>query len=233
MEYSATYPVLKVTHMNAFMNKYSLLWAIIVTVFLGSCSSPSILITSNKHYFPLHQSRIMTVGVIKDDNDSIRISIEKNISAELEGLGYNAVSALEQFGHGGLANLDQHETYVKLCNEGIDAIIVVALIDKAKEKQFRTHRSYAYTNSYYYNRIWNYKNIQADLVDSNQNMKTDYFWEAILFNLSTLEVGCTIQSSSFSSPENKIAGQFDKQIVRKMVKEKVLKKQNIEKLKAF
>ena len=175
----------------------------------------------------------MTVGVIKDDNDSIRISIEKNIAADLKGLGYNAVSALEEFGHGRLAKLDQQETYLKLCNEGIDAIIIVALIDKTKEKQFRTHRSYAYTNAYYYNRIWNYKNIQADLVDSSRNMKPDYFWEAILFNLSTLEVGCTIQSSSFSSPENEIASQFDKQIVRKMVKEKVLKKQNIEKLKPF
>ena len=206
---------------------------IIASAVLNSCISPSIRITSNKHHFPLNHSRIMTVGIIKDDNDSIRISIEKNITTDLEGIGYNAVSALEAFGPGGLANLDQAETYQKLCNQGIDAIIVVALIDKTKEKQFRTHRSYSYSDAYYYNRIWNYKSIQADLADNNLNVKTDYFWEAILFNLSTLEAECTIQSSTFNSPENEIASQFDKQIVRKMIKEKILKKQEVKALKPF
>jgi hypothetical protein len=175
----------------------------------------------------------MTVGVIKDDNDSIRISIEKSITADLKGIGYDAVSALEEFGPKGLANLDQQETYLKLCNEGIDAVIIVALIDKTKEKQFRTQRSYAYTNTYYYNRIWNYKNIQADLVYKDLTVKSDYFWEAILFNLSTLEVECTIQSSFFSLPENKIASQFEKQVVKKMIKEKILRNQNVKPLKPF
>ena len=215
------------------MKKYSSLLIIIAAAVLTSCSSPYILITSNKYHFPLNHSRIMTVGVIKDDDDSIRIGIENIIMADLKAIGYNAVSALEEFGPKGLANLDQQETYLKLCNQGIDAVIVVALIDKTKEKQFRTHKSYAYPDTYYYNRIWNYKNIQADLVDKNPSLKSDYFWEAILFNLSTLEAECTIQSASFSSPENEIASQFEKQVVRKMIKEKILKKQNIKKLKPF
>ena len=175
----------------------------------------------------------MTVGVIKDDNDSIRIRVEESITADLKGIGYDAVSALEEFGPTGLANLDQQETYLKLCNDGIDAVIIVALIDKTKEKQFRTQRSYAYPETYYYNRIWNYKNIQADLVDKNFTVTGNYFWEAILFNLSTLETECTIQSASFSSMEDKIASQFEKQVVKKMIDEKILKKQNIKKLKPF
>jgi hypothetical protein len=64
-------------------------------------------------------------------------------------------------------------------------------------------------------------------------VQSDYFWEAILFNLSTLEAECTIQSPSFSSRENKIDGQFEKQIVRKMIKEKILRTQNIKRLKPF
>lgn len=206
---------------------------IIATVLLTSCSSPYILITSNKYHFPLAHSRIMTVGVIKDDNDSIRIRIEKNITADLNAIGYNAVSALEEFGPKGLANLDQQETYLKLCNKGIDAVIIVALIDKTKERQFKTQRSYAYPDTYYFNRIWNYKNIQADLGDKDFTVKSDYFWEAILFNLSTLEAECTIQSSSFSLSESEVAGRFEKQIVKKMIKEKILKKQNIKRLKPF
>jgi len=215
------------------MKKFSSLLIIIATMFLTRCSSPNILITSNKYHFPLNHSKIMTVGVIKDDNDSIRIRMEKSITADLKGIGYEAVSALEEFGPKGLANLDQQETYLKLCNEGIDAVIIVALIDKTKEKQFRTQRSYAYAETYYYNRIWNYRNIQADLVDKNFTVTGTCFWEAILFNLSTLETECTIQSKSFSLPEDKIANQFEKQIVKKMIEEKILKKQNITNLKPF
>ena len=219
--------------MNAFMKKYSSLLITIISVLFTSCSSPSILISSNKYHIPLDHSRIMTVGIIKDDNDSIRICIEKSITADLKAIGYDAVSALEEFGPKGLVNLDQQETYLKLCKQGIDAVLIVALIDKTKEKQLRNLRSYAYTNTYYFNRIWNYKNIQADLVDKNSSVKGDYFWEAILFNLSTLEAECTIQSSSFSSPENKISSHFEKQVVKKMIKEKVLKNQNANPLKPF
>lgn len=175
----------------------------------------------------------MTVAVIKDDTDSIRLHIEKSIMADLKSIGYNAVSALEEFGAKGLTNLGQEETYIKLCNQGIDAVILVALIDKTKEKQFRTQKSYAYTDRYYYDRIWNYKNIQADLTDSNFAVKSEYFWEAILFNLSTLEAESTIQSVSFHLSENKTAGQFEKQVVKKMIKERILKKQDIKTVKGF
>ena len=215
------------------MKKYGSFLFIIAAVFLAGCSSPYILITTNKYHFPLYHSKILTVGVIKDDNDSIRMHIEKSITADLRAIGYGAVSAFEEFGPKGLANMDQQETYLKLCNQGIDAIIVVALIDKTKEKQIRTQRSYKYTDSYYYDRIWNYKNIQADLTNKNSTLNSEYFWEAILFNLSTLEAECTIQSTTFSVSGYKIAGLFEKQLVEKMIKEKILKKQNIKKLKPF
>ena len=215
------------------MKRYSSLLIIIAAGFLAGCSSPYILITTNKYHFPLYHSKILTVGVIKDDNDSIRVRIEKGITADLKAIGYDAVSALEEFGPKGLANLDQQETYLKLCRQGIDAIIIVALIDKTKEKQFKTQRSYTYPDTYYYNRIWNYKNIQADLVDKDSTLKSDYFWEAIFFNLSTLEAECTIQSATFSVSDNKIAGMFEKQVVKEMIKEKILKKQNIKRLKPF
>jgi hypothetical protein len=175
----------------------------------------------------------MTIGVIEGDNDSIQKCIEKSITADLKNIGYSAVSALEEFGPKGLSGLGQQKTYLKLCNLGIDAVIIVTLIDETREKQFRTRKSYAYPDNYYYSRIWNYKNIQADLTDKKSNMKSGYFWEAILFNLSTLEAECTIQSSFFKSPDNSVADQFEKQVVKKMIKEKILKMQDVKTLKPF
>jgi hypothetical protein len=175
----------------------------------------------------------MTLGIIKADSDSMRVRVEKSITDDLKNIGYNAVSAFEKFGAKGLSNLGEQETYRKLCTEGVDAVIVITLIDRTKENHFRTQKSYVYPDNYYYDRILNYKNIQADLSENTPAIQDRYFWEAILFNLGTLEAECTIQSSSFRSPEKNTEGQFEKQVVKKMIKEKVLKKQNVKTLKAF
>jgi hypothetical protein len=117
-------------------------------------------------------------------------------------MGYIAVSALEEFGAGGLANLGQENTYLKLCNEGIDAVIVVAIVDNNKENHLSSRKSNTYPDNYYYDRIWNYKNIQADLAGENRGEHENYFWEAILFKLNTREAECTIQSRAFTSITN-------------------------------
>lgn len=215
------------------MKRLRLLLLFAIPVLLSGCSSSHILIASNKYHFPLNHSKIMTVGVLKGDNDSSRLHVERIISSDLQALGYSAVSAFDEFGPNGLANLSHEETYRQLCGRGIDAVIVVALIDKNKEKQFKTKRSYTYPDNYYYDRIWNYKNIQADLSVHTRQPEGTYFWEAILFNLSTLEAECTIQSPAFTSPDYNMAHEFEQLLVEKMLREKILKRQNIPALKPF
>src|SRR5213592_3811562 len=98
---------------------------VIFTTFLAiGCSSTHVLISSSRYHSPLNHSKIMSVAVIRDDNDTLRRSVEKNITLELQKIGYSAVSALEEFGAGGLANLGQEKTYLKLCSQGIEAVIV-------------------------------------------------------------------------------------------------------------
>jgi hypothetical protein len=215
------------------MKRLRLLLLVTITTLFFGCSSSHILITSNKYHFPRNHSKIMAVGVIKVDNDSTRLHIERNLSLGLTGLGYNAVSAFEEFGPGGLAKLGKEETYLKLCNQGIDAVIIVTLIDKSKENQFRTRKHYTYPDNYYYDRIWNYKNIQADLSNNSSGKQSTYFWEAILFNLRTLEAECTIQSRSFTSIAYSKADEFEKLLIKTMLKEKILQRQNYPLLKPF
>jgi hypothetical protein len=175
----------------------------------------------------------MTVGVIKGDNDSSRLYIETSLSVDLDGLGYHAVPAFEAFGRAGLSNLGQERTYLKLCNEGIDAVIIVTLLDKAKERQFKTTKPYAYPDNYYYDRVWNYKNIQADLSNYDKGLKGAYFWEAILFNLNTLEAECTIQSPTFTSFDQAKIKEFEKLLIKTLLKEKILIRQKKPALKPF
>jgi hypothetical protein len=180
----------------------------------------------------------MVVGIIKDSGVALRSQMEAHLVNDLKNLGYSAVSALSEFGKGGLANLEQEETYIKLCNKGIDAVITVALLDGKKEKFYVPARVKYYSNLYYYNRIWNYQIIQADLISPKEQYEesTQYTWESILFDLQTLSPVYTAQTKSFDPASTEtMAHEYGKLIVANMVKNKVLVKKSFfeEPLKAF
>jgi hypothetical protein len=195
-------------------------------VILYGCTSTHVItIWKAQHFSPVNYKNILVVGIIKNENDSLRQEIEKHFVIELEGLGYHAVSALHEFGPKGLANLGEEETYIKLCNKGIDVVITIALIDKRKEIKSKSHKATGYPGKYYYDRIWNYKNIQAEFANG-YSANVDCFWETILFDLAALEPQCTIQTRLFnaSAAESK-SNELLKQVIQKMLKEKILKKQ--------
>ncbi|MDP4261269.1 MAG: hypothetical protein Q8941_01950 [Bacteroidota bacterium] len=192
----------------------------------SGCRSPRITTAwKADHAAPLKYSKIVVVGITKGGDDSLRVQVERYFALALNNLGYKAVSAVVEFGPKGLANLGEVDTYRKLCNDGIDVVMTFALIDGNKEPRQKYRKIYGYPSNYYYNRIWNYKNILADMTGDN-NTGDRYFWESILFNLNTLEAECTIQTRSFKDIRlAKRTHEFQMQVIQKMIREKVLEKQ--------
>ena len=191
---------------------------------IAGCSPPRIYTAWQKHSLPADYTRILSACIIKDKDDSIRTSLERNMCTDLEQLGYTTSSLIRDFGPKGFTDLGQEATYLKLCTQGIDAVFLITLIDKSKEKQFISKKNQVFPERYYYNRIWNYKNIQADFTTENQTASPGYFWEAILFNLSTLETECVIQSATFYSLNENNVSDFEKKSIQKMIKGKILGK---------
>ena len=66
------------------MKKLKKLMIIFTVLFAVGCSSTQILISSSRYHSPVSHSKILAVAVIKDDNDTLRRSIEKNITLELQ-----------------------------------------------------------------------------------------------------------------------------------------------------
>src|SRR6266513_3166871 len=95
-------------------------------IILSGCTLTHVVTTwKPQHFSRVNYNNILVVGVIKNENDSLRREIEKHFVVNLEELGYHTVSALHEFGPKGLANLGEEETYIKLCNKGIDAVITI------------------------------------------------------------------------------------------------------------
>jgi len=172
-------------------------------------------------------NQVLVVAILPDEDSVLRKQIETETITNLKYLGYPALSALDHFGAKGLANMGEEDTYIKLCNSGIDFVLTIALLPKTKEKYHGNEGSLMYPGSYYYNRIWNYQNVQANNIINS----SEYFYESILFDLASLRPLTVLRTPIFDKPEKmKISNELTKRLIRKMLKEKILTKQVTSKL---
>ena len=215
------------------MKAIGLIILIYIPCLFSSCSSSKIVSSWKTTNSSREYKKIMVVGIIKDTNNVLRRKMETHLVNDLKNIGYYAVSALDEFGEGGLAGLEQEATYIMLCNKGIDAVITIALLDRTKEKFYVPARVKYYSNLYYYNRIWNYNTIQADL-NSSTSLKGEYeetiqfSWESILFDLQSLSPVYTVQTKTFDPTSTEtMAHEYGKMIVDNMVKKKVIEKKGL------
>lgn len=202
---------------------FACLWLVV----LSSCSSQRIVTTwKSNHVETLGYKRILVVAILPDKDIALREKTENSFVSTLEQTGYKTGSALKEFGAKGLSNSGQENTYLKLYNSGYDAVLTVALIRKTKQNFHRPGQAYIHPNSYYYNRIWEYKNIQAEDTSFENAGEPEYFWETILFDLSSLEAACTVRTQPFAKDkEQETNDNLAKRIIRKITREKVLQKQ--------
>ena len=68
------------------------------------------------------------------------------------------------------------------------------------ETQNSGRSQYLHPNSYYYNRMWNYKKMQTGLNYSKPGTK--YFWETIMFDLLTLQAIGMVRTLPFPNYQN-------------------------------
>lgn len=213
---------------------------LLIVLLLGGCSSSSIVTKwQDKSLVERKYRKILVVGILNDSLVDLRRNMEDHVISELKALGYETVSALEEFGVGGLLKLEQEATYITLCNKGIDAVISIALLDKNKQRHDLPSSVNTYSSQYYYNRIWSYKAMQAQqtVALGVTHHAEQFLWEALLFDLSTLTPAYSAQTKTFNTASLYSAvHQYGKMFVAKMLKLDVLSKQPVKKeqeLKAF
>ncbi|MGZ8558139.1 MAG: hypothetical protein ACXWWC_07400 [Chitinophagaceae bacterium] len=186
-----------------------------------SCCSSRHIVTVWKA-FPVYQKgfkQVLVVAILPEKDSVLKKQIENEVARNLINLGYPAISALETFGAKGLSNMEEETTYIKLCTSGIDLVLTIAFMNQSKDKYNPGKVSLLYPGSYYYKRIWNYKNTMA----AEKNDSSDFFYESILFDLASLQPISVFRTPPFDESENiKISNDLTKNLLRKMLKEKIL-----------
>jgi hypothetical protein len=204
---------------------------LMLILLLGGCSANRTVTNwKTQHIAPSAYHRIMVVAILPDEDSLVRDNIETSFSTALSNLGYNTVTALSEFGRTGLRDLGEDETYIKVRDRGIDAVVTVALVNKTREISNVPAAAHNYRNNFYFNRIFQYKD---NLTQPGTNTRNEqYYWECLLFDISKLEASIAVQTIPSSKPAQlKMGNDLARRLIRKMAKEKTLKKQKP--LKAF
>ncbi len=172
----------------------------------------------------------MVVAILPDEDSVVREQIETSFRTALLNMGYNTVTAISEFGRTGLRDLGEDETYKKIHGRGIDAVVTVALVNRTKETSSLPVAAHSYRNNFYFNRIFQYKDNLTQ--PGNNSPNEEYYWECLLFDLNKLEASISVQTSPSAKPAQlKMGDQLARHLIRRMAKEKTLKKQKP--LKAF
>ena len=198
---------------------------IFTSFIITGCTSRYInTVWKNDHAFPGKYNKIMVAAIVNNKDTAFRRAIEEHFKQTLESMGYVTVSALAEFGPSGLKYLGQEDTYIRLCNKGIDAIMTVALMDKEKISNAEPHMSYAQPVKYYYNRIWHYKELQEQEPVAGSDSLLKYSWEMILFDLSTLQPHYIAQTKTIEGTlHQSLQDEFWNAFAKKLHKDRFLK----------
>lgn len=192
--------------------------------FLLSCSTNRVTFYKNKNALPKSHDKIMVVSILPDT--SLASAIDNYYLSSLNNLGYNTTTGVEEFGRGIAAKLNDEQTYIKLNKKGIDALLIVVVLEEKYKANLDASRLIKDPGTFYYQRIADYykKKLAQSLAEYNQHVQTKVFMESVFIDLSTLEPLFSINTKLFSSGSPILAQEKSKMIINKMLKLKVLKK---------
>ena len=218
------------------MNKIK--WSALGLIFLLAGCSTSRITSSWKaeNAVAKKYNKIMVLGLIREADRSIQENMENHLVGDLQALGYNAVSSLKEYGPKAFDKLDEDDAVNALKNSGIDAVLTIVLLDKAKERKYVPGNLYYSPYGYYYNRFWGYRVALYHRIYETGYYTTDtrYFWESNLYDMATQKLIYSVQTQSFDPASSESMGhEYGQMIVKDMVKNNVLKSTVASAPKAF
>lgn len=200
---------------------------IISILILSGCSS--LKITSYwkaKNTEPANYKKILVFGLIKETDKSLVSEMEQHFVGDLKALGYNAVSAYEEFGPKACEGVEEAKAIERLSNEHIDAVITIVLLNKEKESNYIPQKMQNSPYSSYQNHFWSYRTTLHNRIfePGYYVTSTKYFWESNLFDMRDQKLLYSVQTKSFDPADTEsMAHEYGQLIVKSMVKENVLK----------
>lgn len=161
--------------------------------------------------------KILVLGIFQQKERSLRQETEIQLVNRLKNEGYNAVSAMEDFGPKAFEKISEDQLASNLKLSGYDAVITTALLDKTKEENYQPGTSSLQPIGVFYNRFGRYYSTVYDRVyqPGYYTTSTDYFLESNLYDIKSGNLIYSIQTKSYDpSSATSLANDNSKKIVQ-------------------
>lgn len=195
---------------------------------LASCSASKVTnVWKSSDAQPLAYKKIMVVGLIKESDQALQNRMETHFVGDLTDLGYNAVSAYQLYGPRAFEDLKERDAIDKIKSSGADAVITIVLLDKSRERRYVPGNIYYSPFVVHSNNFWGYYSTMYGRIyePGYYQVDTKYFLESNLYDAKTNKLVYSIQTQSFDPASAESLGhEYGKLIVRSMVKDRVLQK---------
>ena len=167
-----------------------------------------------------HFSRIMVVGLSKESDHELQQKMEQHLVADLKAKGYDAVSALAEWGPKAFEKMDEAQVLNQLQHSGADAVMTIVLLDKSQERYYIPGRIIYSPYGIYHNRFYGYYMTVYDRIYSPgyYGESTRYFWESNFYDVATKKLLYSSQTESFDpSSVESMGHQYGQLIVDDMI----------------
>lgn len=191
-----------------------------------SCSSTELLSSWKSQNANLQKyNKVLVVGLTGDKDRQIRDNVESSMVTALKNNGIDAIAASENYGPKAFEKMNDAQVVSQIKADGYDGVMILALLDKEKEKYYTPGRV-SYTPYFtYYSRYWRQWRTMYDRVyePGYYTNTTNFTLEANLYNVSLDKLEYSAQAKSFD-PNNagSLASSFTKTVVADMVKKGVI-----------
>ncbi|KAA2244960.1 hypothetical protein F0L74_03080 [Chitinophaga agrisoli] len=195
---------------------------------LAACSSTKLTSSWKTNDATLQRDKkIVVMALAPQRENQLRALMEDNLAAELKKEGFNAVSALREYGPDAFGDKTDEKTALrKLRNNNASQVLTVVLLNKARERDFVPGPMYG-GYPYYYGGFWPYYSrwygnmYQPGYYQSN----TKYSWQSNLYDLDQRKLIYSAQTQSVDPPTAvRQAYLYAKQIVKDMTKQQLIAK---------
>ncbi|MCY7293336.1 MAG: hypothetical protein LH615_14245 [Ferruginibacter sp.] len=161
--------------------------------------------------------KILVLGIFQQKERSLRQEAETQLVNRLKDQGYNAVSAMDDFGPKAFEKVSEDQLAANLKTSGYDAVITTALLDKTKEENYQPGTSRLQPVGVFYNRFGRYYSTIYDRIyqPGYYTTSTDYFLESNLYDIKSGDLIYSIQTKSYDpSSATTLASDNSKKVVR-------------------
>ena len=168
----------------------------------------------------------MVVGIIAGSDWALREKMETHLVGDLADKGYNAVSAIKEYGPKNFENLKEAEVLDKLSGLGVDAVVTIVLLDKDRERYYVPGKVFYSPYTIYQRNFWGYYTTIYERIytPGYYQVNTRYFWESNFYDLRNRNLLYAVHTESFDPDSmDALAHEYGLLIVNNMAKKGVLK----------